>query len=93
MQEPYRSEIPGEQRIKPPATNKLSNLWEALSRAGLAEISLRLGTHVLLIALILLLAWGLRSFYLRTDLNDGGAGDGLAMAANQPVWHSDTAIY
>lgn len=83
MQEPYRSDLSGEQRIKPPATNQLSNLWEALSRAGLAEISLRLGTHVLLIALILLLAWGLRSFYLRTDLNNDGAGDGLAMAANQ----------
>ncbi|HSQ27546.1 MAG TPA: M23 family metallopeptidase [Anaerolineales bacterium] len=84
MQEPYPTDLPGEQRIKPPTSNQLSNLWEALSRAGLAEISLRLGTHVLLIALILLLAWGLRSFYLRTDLNYGGVGDGLAMAANQP---------
>lgn len=83
MQEPYPSDFSGEQRIKPPASNQLSNLWEALSRAGLAEISLRLGTHVLLIALILLLAWGLRFFYLRTDLNNDGAGDGLAMAANQ----------
>jgi murein DD-endopeptidase MepM/ murein hydrolase activator NlpD len=39
-------------------------LWEGLSRAGLAEITLRLGTHALLIALILLVAWGMRQLYV-----------------------------
>ena len=33
--------------------SRLVEIWEALSRAGLAEATLRLGTHVLLIALIL----------------------------------------
>jgi murein DD-endopeptidase MepM/ murein hydrolase activator NlpD len=39
-------------------------LWEVISNAGLAEVALRLGTHALLIALILLVAWGLREFYV-----------------------------
>ena len=43
--------------------NRLLAVWDTLSRAGLAEITLRLGTHVLLIALILFVAWGMRRFY------------------------------
>lgn len=42
-------------------------VWEALSRAGLAEMTLRLGTHALLLTLILLFAWGLRTFYLNAQ--------------------------
>lgn len=38
-------------------------LWESLTRAGLAETTLRLGTHALLLALILIVAWGMRQFY------------------------------
>ncbi len=38
-------------------------LWERLSQAGLAESALRLGTHALLLALILLVAWSMRQFY------------------------------
>jgi len=38
--------------------------WEYASRLGLAETTLRFGTHALLVALILLFAWGLRGFYL-----------------------------
>jgi murein DD-endopeptidase MepM/ murein hydrolase activator NlpD len=41
--------------------------WEALSQAGLADVALRLGTHALLLALILLFAWGLRAFYLNAQ--------------------------
>lgn len=39
-------------------------LWELISHAGLAETAIRLGTHTLSLALILLIAWGLREFYL-----------------------------
>lgn len=42
--------------------------WEALTQAGLAELALRLGTHTLLIALIILFAWGLREFYLGAQI-------------------------
>lgn len=42
--------------------------WEALTQAGLAELALRLGTHTLLVALIMLFAWGLREFYLGAQI-------------------------
>lgn len=85
MQEDYRSDLVGEAKTKPQRINQLANLWEALSRAGLAEITLRLGTHTLLIALILLLAWGLRSFYFHTDVENSIEDESLALAALQPV--------
>jgi len=37
--------------------------WERLSQAGLAEAALRFGTHTLLLALILTVAWAMRQFY------------------------------
>ncbi|MEW5868054.1 MAG: peptidoglycan DD-metalloendopeptidase family protein [Chloroflexota bacterium] len=48
--------------------NHLAGAWEMLSQAGLAEFVLRLGTHTLLLAFIVLLAWGLREFYLVAQL-------------------------
>lgn len=38
-------------------------VWEALSRAGVGELAVRIGTHTLFLATILLAAWGLRAFY------------------------------
>ncbi len=38
-------------------------LWEKLFQKGLAERTLRLGTHALLIALIVFVAWVMRQFY------------------------------
>lgn len=59
----------------PERQNRLSAAWDLLNQAGLAEITLRLGTHVLLIALILLVAWGLRALYLEpTQANAGEDG-------------------
>ena len=37
---------------------------EYITQTGLAEFVLRLGTHALMLALILLFAWVLRGFYL-----------------------------
>jgi murein DD-endopeptidase MepM/ murein hydrolase activator NlpD len=45
----------------------LFGIWESLARAGLGDITLRLGTHVLLVALILVVAWGLRALYQRAQ--------------------------
>lgn len=44
--------------------NPILVLWETLSQAGMAEGALRLGTHALLLVLIILVAWGMREFYL-----------------------------
>jgi murein DD-endopeptidase MepM/ murein hydrolase activator NlpD len=56
--------------------------WEYVSRAGMAEIALRLGTHVLLIALIFGFAWGLREFYLQAQVVRPAGG--LTFAAALP---------
>ena len=55
---------------KSDAASRWSEIWEAINRAGLTEISIRLGTHILLVALILVLAWGLREFYFHAQLID-----------------------
>ena len=43
--------------------SRLLAFWEELSRAGLADAAQRIGTHVLLIVLILVVAWTMRQFY------------------------------
>jgi LysM repeat protein len=50
---------------------RLADLWEGLSRAGLADLTMRLGTHALLVAFILLVSWGMRELYWRA----GNAAD------------------
>jgi murein DD-endopeptidase MepM/ murein hydrolase activator NlpD len=64
----------------PTPSRSLMSIWDALSQAGLADMSLRLGTHVLLVALILLFAWGLRSFY--QNIGQTSAPEDTAMAAS-----------
>ena len=50
--------------------SRLLMLWDGLSQAGLAETALRLGTHTLLIALILIVAWVMRKFYLYAQVEN-----------------------
>jgi hypothetical protein len=49
----------------PAERNRLLRLWENLTQTGLGEVIWRLGTHVLLVAFILIIAWGLRLIYQR----------------------------
>lgn len=63
--------------------NPLIELWQVISVTGLAERVLRLGTHVLVITLILLAAWGLRVFYTLADVVDIPSGS--ALFASQPT--------
>jgi hypothetical protein len=44
--------------------NKLLAAWEGLSRLGLAETVFRTGTHLLSVALLLVVVWMLRAFYI-----------------------------
>jgi hypothetical protein len=62
MREPSISNVP--QDDQPDGQNRWLEIWTYASRAGFAATILRFGTHVLLVALILLVAWGLREFYL-----------------------------
>jgi murein DD-endopeptidase MepM/ murein hydrolase activator NlpD len=59
--------------------------WEYVSRAGMAEIVLRLGTHVLLLALIFIFAWGLREFYLQAQVVRPSGGLAFAAALSTPT--------
>ncbi len=67
----------------PDSENRLLTLWEGLSQAGLADTALRIGTHTLLIALILLVAWIMREFY--RDSQEQSPGSQAALAASIPT--------
>jgi len=45
----------------------LFRIWERLTRAGLGETVFRLGTHLLSIALVLVVVWAMRAFYLKAQ--------------------------
>lgn len=51
------------EHLPPNTPGRLLTAWEAISRLGLAEFAFRLGTHILLVTSILIIAWGLRQFY------------------------------
>jgi murein DD-endopeptidase MepM/ murein hydrolase activator NlpD len=79
-----------EDRLKnepPVGENKLGQgsrwmgVWEGISRAGLADITYRLGTHVLLIAFILLVAWVLRGVYVQAQASSASDRDVLTGAS------------
>jgi LysM repeat protein len=46
-------------------------LMERLSRLGMADSILRVGTHILFIALALLVVWVMRGYYLRAQVVEG----------------------
>ena len=59
------------------------SLFEKLSQTDLAEPILRAGTHVLSIALVLLVVWVMRHFYLQTQ--DTEPQSAAVFAANLPT--------
>lgn len=54
-------------------------VWEFIKHAGLADTAFRLGTHALLVALLLLVAWLLHYLYLSADVLN--VSDNSALAA------------
>jgi len=50
-------------------------IWEGLLRLGLGEVSLRLGTALASIVLILLVVWVMRNFYLAGTANPPGSSE------------------
>jgi len=67
--------------------NRLLLIWERLTRAGLGETVFRLGTHLLSFALVLIVVWAMRSFYLRAQKQNAGLPKQSALAAplNSPL--------
>jgi murein DD-endopeptidase MepM/ murein hydrolase activator NlpD len=47
--------------------NRILMVWEGLSRAGLGEAVFKFGTHLFSVALVLMVIWAMRTFYLRAQ--------------------------
>jgi hypothetical protein len=69
---------------EPVKENRLLLVWEGLSRAGLGETIFRTGTHLLSVALILAVIWGLREFYLYVQSPESPAPRANVLAAAAP---------
>jgi len=66
----------------------LDRIWEGLARLGLGEISLRVGTGLASIALILLVVWVMGNFYLKGSANtpkDAAAAATLPTTTAEPA--------
>lgn len=63
--------------------NSINNIRQSVSRAGLNETVLRLGTHAFLLALILVVAWGMRELYVRSQVVN--PPESAVMAASVPT--------
>lgn len=76
--EPGQSE--GEER----KSSRLLAAWESITQAGLGEVVFRLGTHILSVALVLIVIWAMRVFYLRAQEDNSQASNRAAFAAPLP---------
>ena len=74
---------------EPAEESRLLLAWERLSNLGLAESILRIGTHMLSIAMVLLVVWVMREFYLQSQLPEAPRQAAFAAAAPTP---SPTAV-
>jgi murein DD-endopeptidase MepM/ murein hydrolase activator NlpD len=85
MAEDLRLEPDDARANEPETSSRWQSLWERLSKAGLADITLRLGTHTLLLALILLVAYGMHEYYRFTQAPTSGSIPVLAAQASTPA--------
>lgn len=72
---------PGQSEGDERKTSRLLTAWEGITQAGLGEIVFRLGTHILSIALVLIVVWAMRVFYLRAQLENAQTAAGKAAFA------------
>jgi murein DD-endopeptidase MepM/ murein hydrolase activator NlpD len=81
-QRPALENISSQQGV---SQSRLLGIWEGLSRAGMAETALRLGTHALSIALIMIVAWAMHQLYLHTQQNESIKEAALAASPPTPT--------
>ena len=79
MDDPLKTDPTSDQEPEPTRRIQWQRVWDNLTQAGLGDTILRLGTHILLIAFILIVAWGLRALYQRAQ--SSGAPQVSAFAA------------
>jgi murein DD-endopeptidase MepM/ murein hydrolase activator NlpD len=85
MDEPAQ---PGQSAGSSEAAAGKSNLYsflEGVSQAGLAETTVRLGTNILLVALILIVAWAMSQFYSYSQQEQAPSDAALAAALPTPT--------
>jgi murein DD-endopeptidase MepM/ murein hydrolase activator NlpD len=71
--------------------SRLFAIWEGLSRAGLGEAVFKFGTHLLSVALVLVVIWAMRSFYLHAQEENLSVPNRAVMAAAAPTAIPTTA--
>ncbi|HSM26301.1 MAG TPA: LysM domain-containing protein, partial [Anaerolineaceae bacterium] len=70
MEENLQDELTPENENRDKSSKNFRSLWENLVKIGLGEISLRVGTVIASIALILLVVWVMGRFYLQGNINE-----------------------
>lgn len=63
--------------------------WEQLVRMGLGEITLRVGTGIASLVILLIVVWVMRNFYLKGQVEESSSN--TAFAASQPTPSSSDA--
>jgi hypothetical protein len=74
--EPFQSESSGGKEAK---ENRLVIIWDRLSRAGLGETVFRAGTNLLLIAVLVVVVWGMRLFLVHLQETGAAPIQGAAL--------------
>ena len=64
-----------------PAKKNWRDRWENIVRMGLGEVSLRIGTTIVTVALVLLVVWVMGRFYLTGNINDKKLAEAAAPTA------------
>lgn len=81
-QPPFHVDAEEEKQTLAAPKHSWMNLWESLVRLGLGETTLRVGTALASITLVLLVVWVMSNFYLKgqtpTNPKSGVAASGLA---------------
>jgi murein DD-endopeptidase MepM/ murein hydrolase activator NlpD len=65
--------------------SRLLMFWESISQAGLAEGVNRIGTHILLVLLILIISWAMRQFFQYTEPEKTTEQAALAAGLSTPT--------
>ncbi len=64
-----------------PGKKNWRDRWENIVRMGLGEVSLRIGTTIVTVALVLLVVWVMGRFYLTGNINDKKLAEAAAPTA------------
>lgn len=66
-------------------SGRFERIWQQLTKMGLADSTLRLGTHILSILVVLLIVWIAREFFQYSKTTDNPDISGSAQAAEIPT--------